>query len=268
MSTEGRLSEIWIYPIKSCRGISLQSVELTDLGPAHDRRYMLITDDGAFVSQRTHPRLALVEVELLDDGGTLRLRAPGMDALTLPPTVSEARRDTKIFGESLSAIVASEAAGVWFSRFFDEPMVLVASRDAGSTQGVPRTEDKRTGFSDGFPWLAIGQASLDGLNARLDRPVSMRNFRPNLVFFGIEAHAEDRLGRLRIGEATFEGLKLCGRCSIPNVDPDRGEAAGPEPTKTLATYRREGSSVTFGQNMVHHDGERIAVGDPIRWLDK
>ena len=267
MSIEGRLSEIWIYPIKSCQGISLPSVELTELGPAHDRRYMLVAEDGSFVSQRTHPRLARVGVELLDDAGSLRLRGPAMDELVFPASVTEARRDTRIFGDSISALVASEAASTWFSTFFGEPMTLVASRDAGSTQSVPRTRDKRTGFADGFPWLAIGQASLDGLNARLTHPVSMRNFRPNLVFEGIQAHAEDRLGRLRIGDATFEGLKPCGRCSIPNVDPDTGERGGLEPTKTLTTYRRDGNSVNFGQNMVHHDGRRITVGDPVRWLE-
>lgn len=266
MSTEGRLAEIWIYPIKSCRGISLQSVELTELGPAHDRRFMLVSENGRFLSQRTHPRLALVGVELLEDAGTLRVSAPQLDALQLAPALGETRIETSIFGDDLSAPVASQAASEWFSNFLGEQVTLVASGDEQSTQPVPKTRDIRTGFADGFPWLAISQASLDTLNAKLDTPVSIRNFRPNLVFDGIDAHAEDQLGRLRIGHAIFEGLKLCGRCRIPNVDPDRGVHAGPEPTKTLATYRRDGSNVNFGQNMVHHVGTRVSVGDPVAWV--
>ena len=62
------LSEIWIYPIKSLSGIRLTRAEVEEKGLKYDRRWMIIDENGVFVTQRTLYKMALIGVELLSDG--------------------------------------------------------------------------------------------------------------------------------------------------------------------------------------------------------
>tara|TARA_B100001559_G_C16246231_1_gene504803 strand:- start:287 stop:721 length:435 start_codon:yes stop_codon:yes gene_type:complete len=125
----------------------------------------------------------------------------------------------------------------------------------------------RTSFTDGFPFLLIGIASLEDLNQRLEEPVEMRRFRPNLVISGSEAFEEDRMKRIQIGEISFQVAKPCGRCRVTTVDPDRGEFSGKDPLKTLAGFRRQNGEALFGQNLIHEQQGRIRVGDSLKILE-
>jgi len=126
--------------------------------------------------------------------------------------------------------------------------------------------NENVSFADGFPYLVISQASLDDLNSRLAEPIEMRRFRPNFVISGTEAFAEDQWKHIAIGDSRFEVVKPCARCVLTTIDPETAEK-GPEPLKTLATYRRNGNKILFGQNVTaQHFGE-LKVGDPVTILE-
>ena len=124
----------------------------------------------------------------------------------------------------------------------------------------------RTSFTDGFPFLLIGEASLDDLNGRLEQSVQMRRFRPNLVINGSEAFAEDRMKRVKIGELSFQVAKPCGRCRVTNVDPETGGFYGKDPLKTLVSYRRQNGEALFGQNLIHEQQGLLQIGDELQTL--
>jgi uncharacterized protein YcbX len=121
----------------------------------------------------------------------------------------------------------------------------------------------RVSFVDGFPFLMISRESLEALNRRLASPLPMNRFRPNLVIAGGEPHEEDRMTTFSVGELRFQVVKPCDRCVIPNVDQALGEARGPEPLRTLATYRRRHGKVLFGQNVVHRGQGTLRCGSPL-----
>ncbi|MFH0990321.1 MAG: MOSC domain-containing protein [bacterium] len=76
------LSELWIYPIKSCRGISCSSALLEERGLQHDRRWMIVDSDGNFLTQRALPKLASISVNIDED--QLAISAPAIESLLLP----------------------------------------------------------------------------------------------------------------------------------------------------------------------------------------
>jgi uncharacterized protein YcbX len=117
-------------------------------------------------------------------------------------------------------------------------------------------------FADAYPLLLISEASLAALNQRLDAPVEMRRFRPNLVISGCEPYAEDGFSALSIGPLTFRGVKRCERCVVTTVDPATAEQ-GKEPLRTLARYRQSEGKVWFGMNLIHDGPGTLRLGDPV-----
>ena len=111
----------------------------------------------------------------------------------------------------------------------------------------------------------IGQSSLDDLNSRLEFPVPMNRFRPNLVFTGGQPYEEDSWKLLTIGNNKFAGVKPCSRCVLTTVDQNTGEK-GKEPLATLAKYRQHENKIYFGQNLLSIDHHTIHEGDEIKLL--
>lgn len=263
------ITELNVYPIKSCAGISRDAVRLTQYGLEHDRNWMVIDAQGRFITQRTHASLARVQPVL--NGDELEVRTPGMATLRLPvdaaalagsPTIA-----ATVWRDTVSALDAGDEAARWFSDFMGEPLRLVRF-NPGSERTASRewTGDATAlvRFADGFPLLVLGEASLADLNARLTAkgvdPIPMNRFRPNLVLSGIEAYEEDYTDTFRIstsdGEVELRIVKPCTRCPMPNIDQTRG-ATDPrwptEPADTMSTYRRDArvdDAVTFGQNAI------------------
>lgn len=262
------VSELNIYPIKSCRGLSLPSAEVEERGFRFDRSWMLTDESGIFLSQRKVPAMALVEVAL--GSGQMTVAAPGMDRLVIPMDPEPAAPvQTTIWRDVVQAHPYDEQTDLWFSAFLGLPCHLVKF----NTQ-VRRIVDTRyanrgehTAFSDGYPFLAISEASLADLNSRLERPLPMNRFRPNIVLSGCEAFAEDTWRAFRIGPVTFRAAKPCARCRITTIDQLTGMPAE-EPLRTLSLYRSRGSSVLFGQNLLHSGSGSIAVGDVVHLLDQ
>lgn len=275
------ISQLNVYPIKSCGAISCDTVRLTPYGLEHDRNWMVVDGLGRFITQRTHASLARVQPAL--NGDTLDVRAPGMSALALPidaAALAGARTiAARVWGDTVPALDAGDAAAGWFSDYLGAPVRLVrfdphaertASREwTGESAAAVR-------FADGFPLLVIGEASLGDLNARLQAkgvdPIPMNRFRPNLVLSGIEAYEEDYTDTLRIaaadGDIALRIVKPCTRCPMPTIDQARGtpDPRWPnEPTDTMSTYRsdsRMNGAITFGQNaiVVSGAGSTLTLG--------
>ncbi|MGF1526240.1 MAG: MOSC domain-containing protein [Candidatus Competibacterales bacterium] len=269
MSDALTLAGIYIYPIKSCRGIALTEAALTGYGLALDRQWMVVDDRGRFLTQRRFPAMARIVPALAAEG--LTVTAPGMAPLTVASSAPYGEQPVavRVWGfEGIAADAGAEAAA-WLSHYLGLACRLVA---LGSQFQRPVEEPYNTGadhiaFADGFPLLLIGEGSLADLNARLEMPVPMDRFRPNLVVAGSEAFAEDGWRRIAINGVEFTVAKPCSRCAIPSVDQATGER-GAEPGRTLASYRQgEDGEVYFGQNLIHHTSAGLLrVGDGVTVL--
>ncbi len=257
--TELKVSELAIYPVKSLARITLQAASVQHFGLENDRRWMVIDASGEFLTQRQHARMCLVHPAL--QGDELRLRAEGMPELTVPRPAGRDRRRVTVWDDQCSALDCGDDVAAWLSRFLAIDCRLVFFPDDEVRAVDPRYAQPgdRTAFSDGFPLLLISQASLDDLNGRLDTPISMLRFRPNLVVQGCAAFAEDHWKEMRIGDLRFRIVKPCSRCIIPSIDPATGER-GLEPLRTLASYRKRGDKIYFGQNVIADGQGEIRVG--------
>jgi len=264
------LSELAIYPIKSTSQVSLQTARISPFGLEMDRRWMLIDEQGYMLTQRKYPRMCLIQGAL--DSENLNISAPGMTPLTLPISVPEntpaSLLKATVWQDTCQAYDCGSQAAKWFSRFLQTPARLVYFPDNEKRQvdlDYAQPGDI-TAFSDGFPYLLIGQGSLDDLNSRLQTPVEMQRFRPNLVITGIDAFAEDNWKKIRIGDITFRLVKPCSRCSIPSINPHTAEQSA-EVVKTLAGYRMRNNKIFFGQNVIAEGSGELSLGMQVEILD-
>lgn len=256
-----KISELYIHPLKSAAAISLEEVLLDEFGLQYDRRWMLVDGEGNFLSQRQLPEMCLINAQVME--ASLKLTAPGMpdiDAYTDESLVSE----VIVWGDKCNAYDCGEDVAEWFSYFLNTSCRLVYFPDDEVRQVDPEysRQGDKTGFSDGFPLLLISEASLDDLNGRLDSPVSMTRFRPNIVVSGAEAFAEDNWKEIKVGDITMRVVKPCSRCSIPSVDPLSGKRTA-EPVKTLREYRLQDTKVYFGQNVIADRTGMLELGMPV-----
>lgn len=260
-----QLSDITIYPVKSCAGIDLERVGLDRFGPGGDRRWLVVDRQGRFVSQREQPRMALIRVERLPDG--IRLVA-GESRVEVPVPCSDAPEiRVTIWQDSVRARLADDSAGAWLSEHLGLPCRLVHMPDSCRrlVDGLYARDGETVSFADGFPLLLISRASLEDLNSRLDNPVPMNRFRPNLVVSGCAPFAEDGWRRIRIGAVEFDVAKPCTRCVVPSIDQDTAQRDG-QINRVLAGYRRVNGKVMFGQNLLYRGTGELAVGDAVEVL--
>ncbi len=267
-----RLVSIHVYPVKSCRGLTLRAATLGPRGLQHDRSWMIVDSRDRFLTQRTHPQLATIGAEPSATGEALTLRAPASAALHVA-AVDEAAaplsRRVQVWDDTVEAADAGDAAAEWLQAILGEPVRLVraTARTLRQPRGPWRGEvASPVNFPDGYPLLVCSVESLADLTRRLPEPVGMERFRPNLVLEGLGAYGEDRVGEMAIGSVRLRLVKACTRCSTTSVDQTTG-AASTNPLPTLRGYRfdRELRGVTFGQNAVIVSGEesRLNVGDVV-----
>jgi uncharacterized protein YcbX len=255
------VSELWVYPIKSCRGLSTRRAMVEERGFQWDRRWMLIDEGGSFLSQRKLPQMARIEVQI--ESGMLRVHAPRMEALDISQMpVPASLVKTTIWRDTLRAEVYPPQVNEWFRDFLGVKCSLVRFPDQERRVVDPRYahDGEHTGFSDAYPFLVISEASLADLNSRLLRPVPMNRFRPNIVIRDCEPYAEDGWGEFTISTVRFRTAKPCARCRVITVD-QKTAAVDDEPLRALGLYRSQGSKVLFGQNLLHAGSGLIAVGD-------
>lgn len=223
---------------------------------------MLVDSRAKFVTQRERPQLSLVEVALEAD--RLQLSAPGQPPLVLPlshesgePRLVEVWRD-----RALGLLHAQGSA--WFSRYLGaaHELVYMPEQHQRAVNPARAKPGDIVSFADAYPFLLISEASLSDLNSRLETPLVMERFRPNIVVNGCPAYAEDHYARVQIGEIGFRGVKRCERCVVTTVDPSTGER-GPEPLRTLAEYRTLDNKIWFGMNLIHDGLGSLRVGDVV-----
>lgn len=266
------------YPIKSCAAVTAEEVTLSELGIEYDREWMLVSDDGQhrFLSQRSHPTLALVQAEI--KGGVLVANAPGMGTLTVP---LEEDPDAAVVPITLwkkpgSGTDQGREANGYFSEYLDTPTRLLRVADPRSIKPECRVPgaSERTGFADGFPMLLGSMASLAALNGHIAVSVTMDRFRPNIVVDGDQPYDEDYWREVRIGDLTAFVVRTCARCPVPNIDQRIGvlpREADRVVSQALRATRQGfdvvdgGKGVHFGQNLTHvfEPGVVVRVGDAV-----
>ncbi len=263
------VSQLNIYPIKSCGGIALEAAPIGARGFVNDRHWLLIDSANHCLTQRELPRMALIQPAL--DADCLRLTAPDVGGIELPLDQPGARVDVSVWKDSgIGAIDQGDQVAVWFSTYLGQDCRLVRFADDAvrpvSPKYAPRPTDQ-VGFADGYPFLFISEASLADLNRRLDDPLPMNRFRPNVVVADTEPYAEDTWRAIRVGDVEFDVVKPCGRCTITTTD-QATAARAKEPLRTLATYRRDnGGGPLFGMNAIHRaSGSTIHFGDKLEVL--
>ncbi|GGW31310.1 MOSC domain-containing protein [Streptomyces xantholiticus] len=264
------------YPVKGCAGTDVESARVGAMGLEHDRTFMVVdTVEGAFRSQRGLPAMAAVRPEVVDGGRALRLSAQGTESLVVAVDPEGEPRPVSLFDKPVGhAADQGEEAAEWFSDVLGEKLRLVRVPDGFDRDGWGETPGK-VGFADAHAVLVVSQASLDGLNARIEaaggKPVPMDRFRANIVLDGCaQPHDEDLMRRLEFagadGPVELAHSVRAMRCAVPLVDQRTGLRAGPEPVRTLATYRREpayDNKVSFGAKAAVVREGTLAVGDAV-----
>lgn len=256
------VSEMLCYPVKGCAGHSLASATMTTRGLEHDREFMIVDEEGSFRSQRSDPILAMIRPSLHED--ELTLAHPNFGSVTYAIDRTSPARDVTMFARPFRGIDQGDDAASWLSEVIGEPSRLVA---------VPPDFDRVTdgiapgtaGFADSSAVHILSQSTLRGLNTRLETPLPMDRFRPNIVVSGWEeAHTEDLVRLISIGETELTYTKLAIRCPVTTVDQSRGERDGREPLKTLATYRKARQrGVAFGAKFTVLREGVLTVGDEL-----
>lgn len=246
------VSELFIYPIKSLGGISVSSAKVTDRGFEYDRRWMLVDLNNRFITQRELPTMALLQVELTPEGLKI-FHKKNINAQITIPFIPETKEEVtvEIFEESCKAIFVSNIADKWFSQMLSVNCRLVYMPDSSSRLVDEKyaNNNEINSFSDGYPFLILGQSSLDDLNKRLTHTLPVNRFRPNIVFTGAAPYEEDTMEEFAINNIIFYGVKLCARCTIPTVNQDNASKSK-EPLNTLAIFRQKNNKIYFGQNLL------------------
>ena len=271
-----QLTDIWRYPVKSCRGEQLTEAAVEPWGLAGDRRWMIVDGVGDPVTARDYPPLILVTPRVED--GKLTLACPGLPDVTVPVPSGDDLVPVNVWGYDLLASPADDAASRWLAGITGEPVRLVYLDDPTRRATNPAFSQAgdRVSFADGYPLLLTNEASLDAVNGWIaegdkadEGPIPMRRFRPSVVVSGAPAWAEDGWRRLRIGPVTFRVAKGCDRCVFTTIDPDTA-AKGHEPLFALARHRRWDNKVWFGVNLIPDAPPANALlrpGDPVEILE-
>jgi uncharacterized protein len=260
------VSEINIYPVKGLGGISLDSAEMTTRGLAHDRRFMIVDADHEFVSQREVPKMATIWTERIGD--QLELAAADHDPITidLQPRALPTRT-VRVWSSHVHAHTVSAEADTWLSEYLGFDARLVYMPDSAERRCNPAyaKNNEIVSFADGYPVLIANEASLADLNTRITQnggqAVPMNRFRANIVVKGALAWEEDGWNEIAIGDAVFRAVKPCARCQVTTTDQGTGEVRGPEPLKTLSTFRESALGILFGINLVPVKLGRVEKGD-------
>jgi hypothetical protein len=265
-----QISHLYVYPVKSLPGIAVREAKVTPTGFEHDRRWMLVDENNRFISQREAPQMTQLHVSIENDGLKITHKI-NHDSISLPlhipPLDNRGAATVTIWDDTCTAEYVNKKADEWFSAMLGINCRLVHMPDDCRRTVDQRygPEDAITSFSDAYPFMIIGQASLDDLNSRLRDSLPMDRFRPNMVFTGGQPFDEDMMAQFTIGDINFYGVKLCARCLITTINQDSGEK-GKEPLKTLASYRAKNNKIYFGQNLIHKGGGIVSIGNQLQTI--
>ena len=245
-----KIKELYIYPVKSLAGIAVDEAYALNAGFRHDRRWMITDNNHQFMTQRTIPQMAQVFVQV--DGDFLTFKHKNLSHKLHISSVENHPKEVKVWDDIALAYDTDIHTNQWLSDILHQKVRLVRMKDEQSRSHLSSATGAlyHVSLADGYPYLLLGDKSLDQLNEKLNYPVSVMRFRPNIVVRTNQAHEEDVWDRIQTASAQFKNIKPCGRCIMINVDPERGLMTGKEPLSMLARYRKSGNSVLFGTNMI------------------
>jgi len=279
------LQQLYIYPIKSCKGIAVQKAKIGPFGLENDRRWLVYnTETNRFCTQRTIPQMALIRPSF--EGNYLCLDFPQMQRMKIATKGKDQQQEPIVsniglWKDEVRGVDEGDTIANWLSDCLKTPGLRLIRACDNHDRVIPKewlyqdlkTEQQLVSYADGFPFLLTSEESLADLNSRLPSgvdPLPMMRFRPNLVVGGLDCgFEEDTWSKIIIGNTTFRVTKKCTRCKLTTVDPQTGAFAGDEPLRTLKTFRKgllEGKDeVCFGQNLVQEKtGGYVEVGQKIR----
>lgn len=267
-STALTITSLTIYPVKSLAGISLNSAKLENRGFKYDREWMVVNEGGQFLTQRELAPMALIQTAILEH--SLRLTMPLGDSVEVPLSIDKAQADAKVmtvkvWNDTCQAIDQGDEAADLLSRNLEKKVRLVRMEPSFKRivdQKYANSPDNVVSFADGFPVLVISDESLAELNRRLEYPLPMNRFRPNITIGGSAPFAEDSWSEITIDNVKLSLVKPCARCQITTIDQDTAEASQ-EPLKTLSFFRKEKGKVMFGQNAIPQNNGEIRLGDTV-----
>ncbi len=271
------VSQIWIYPLKSCRGISLQQAEVTPKGFKWDREFMFVDENGQFLSQRKYPQLARIKVAIANNCLSLKAENSNLETIQLQPTLEGKEIAVTIWRSHITAIDQGNEVANWLQKFLNQSKNFRLVRQSpqyprGVNSQYAVAKGNSVSFADGYPFLLTATASLAELNKRIkeyyqnEQPqVQMNRFRPNLVIETEEAFIEGNYQTIQIGEVTFAAVKPCDRCIITTTDQVTGKRnKQQEPLRTLGTFRNFSTKgILFGENLIPHNTGTIKVGEDV-----
>ncbi len=259
------ISQLFIYPIKSLGGFEVSSAQLTDRGLQYDRRFMLVDSSNNFLTQREHPVMSLLQTNIEGNELVIFHKKNAADKISVPlQPVPAATVSVKVWDDECAAQYVNNGADEWLTKQLSMSCRLVYMPD-GEKRLVDEQYAKNkeiTSFSDGYPLLIIGQASLNDLNSRLEQPLPINRFRPNIVFTGGQPYDEDTMEHVKVNGIDMYGVKLCARCTMTTINQSTAKKAK-EPLKTLAGYRMRNNKIYFGQNILYKQTGQLKVGNVI-----
>jgi len=262
------LSKIMVYPIKSLGWIEPEEWEVQKRGFKLDRRWMLVDEEGNFVSQRKFPQLAILKTEITSSGILVK-NSFTQENFEIPFEIKKKKQlKVKIFNDETSALYAGNQASNFFSNFLKTKVKLVFMPEEFTRPVNPAYGSKKdiVSFADGFPYLLINTASVVNLNKRLKKKIPAERFRPNLIIEGKIPFEEDGWSKIKIGEIIFKIVKPCSRCTVITVNQKTGEKE-PEPLKVLSEFRKVENKVMFGENLIAAREGKLKIGDKIEILE-
>jgi uncharacterized protein YcbX len=252
------VGNIWRYPIKSCAGESVSRVKVMSYGLEHDRRCMIVDSEGKFISQREHPHLCLVKTRILN--GVLYWRGEHTSEMKLELCCLLGKaREVEVWGMKFNALDLGDQYAAWFSDYLSTPCRLVAVPDTMMrTRQIQGVGVMNVACQDSSPIHIVTQASLWDLDRRIwghkekiENPIDVRRFRPNLLLIGNVAYEEETWQSLKIGDQVLlQRRKNTERCKIVNIKPGTGEII-PGTYRTLAKFKKNNEGkATFGVHFV------------------
>lgn len=256
------VTELYIYPIKSLGGISVQSAKAEEMGFENDRRWMLVDKENQFITQREYPKLSQFYPNIKGN----KIEISHFDA-THEFFINESLEEpifSKVWDDESKVVEVNKATSEWFSQQlgFECKLVKVLNNGDRKHSSSKLNQTLNVSLADGYPYLLIGTKSLDQLNEKLKEKITIQRFRPNIVINSQIPHEEDSFETFKIGNVKFKNAKPCGRCIMVNNNPETGIVLK-EPLKTLSKYRAFNNYVFFGTNIFSLNEGTIAVGDDL-----
>lgn len=264
-----KISELYIYPVKSLAGIKLTESSLSPFGLQYDRRWMIVDSQGQFLSQREVAKMATINTAMSSD----QLKLTHGDSTINVPQITQNSIEIKVtvWKDTFFASHVSHEVDQWLSRILEMDCQLVFMRDNVQRQidegFAPKGQN--VSFADAYPILVISQASLDDLNHRLDSPVNINRFRANVIVSGTHAFAEDDWQNLSINDIDYQAVKTCSRCIMPSINQSTGKQDNVKMLAVLNRYRKVDKKIKFGQNLIFKNVKNlndqiISCGDEIK----